>query len=86
MPATSMLITNQQMHREREHGRVRDLHPDIPEFCKWYGSWWIQSPDGWLRITDTHLSSRLERVKRRLDIAEDDLACDRARYQDEQPT
>lgn len=80
MPATSLLITSNRMRAEREHGRVRDLHPDIPEFCKYYGTWWIQSPDGWLRITDTHLSSRLDRIKTRLDIAEDNLACERAQH------
>lgn len=80
MPATSLMITAQQMRREDEHGRVRRLHPDMPEIRKWGGAWWIASPDpvGWLRITDTHLSSRLDHIRRRLDIAEDDLACKRA--------
>lgn len=80
MPATSLLITAQRMRQEQEHGRVRALHPDIPEFCRWFGTWWIQSPDpaGWLRVTDAHLASRLDRIKTRLDIAEDNLACEKA--------
>lgn len=80
MPATSLLITAQQMLREQERGTVRDLHPDIPEFRKWYGAWWIQSPDpvGWLRVTDEFIAHRLDRIKIRLDTAEDNRACEQA--------
>jgi hypothetical protein len=88
MPATSLLVTNQQMRQEQEQGRVRVLHPDLPEFCRWYGAWWIRSPDpaGWLRVTDDHLRRLLDQIKTRLDIAEDNLACDRARRPVAPPT
>jgi len=80
MPATSLLITAQKMRREQEEGRVRYLHPEIHEFLRWCGVWWIQSadPPGWLRVTDSWLASRLDRIKLRLDIAEDNRACEEA--------
>lgn len=80
MPATSLLITAQKMRREQEEGRVHDLHPEISEFRKWFGSWWVQSADpaGWLRVTDEYIASRLDRIKMRLDIAEDNRACEQA--------
>lgn len=80
MPATSLLITAERMRKEQEAGRVHDLHPDIPEFRKWWGSWWLQSvdPAGWLRVTDAYLSARLDRIKTRLDIAEDNRMCEEA--------
>jgi hypothetical protein len=34
---------------------------------------------GWLRVTDQHLARQLDQIKIRLDTAEDNLACDRAR-------
>lgn len=80
MPATSLLITAQKMRQEQEAGRVRDLHPDIYEFCRYYGCWWVQSadPPGWLRVTDLWISSRLDRIKTRLDIAEDNRVAEQA--------
>jgi len=80
MPATSLMITAHQMRREDELGHVRLLHPEMPEIRKLQGAWWIASPDpvGWLRITDQHIASRLDHIRRRLDIAEDNLACEKA--------
>jgi hypothetical protein len=39
MPATSLLITHHETLRAQGSGRVGQLHPDIPETTKWFGSW-----------------------------------------------
>jgi hypothetical protein len=75
MPATSLLISHREMQAAQEHGKVRPLCQAIPEFCKWYGTWWLLSADGWLRITDAHLAGRLDRIQMRLDIAEEEQTC-----------
>jgi hypothetical protein len=81
VPATSLLISHHEMQTEREHVRVRQLHRDIPELCNWYGAWWLLSADGWLRITDSHLASRLDRIQLRVDAAEEAAAITAARIQ-----
>ena len=78
MPATSLVITHHEMQVAQERGTVRPLCRSIPEFCKWYGTWWLLAADGWLRITDSHLASRLDRIQMRLDIAEERRVCCRA--------
>jgi len=75
MPATSLLISHHEMRRAQEKGDVRQLCHDIPEFCKWYGAWWLLAAEGWLRITDAYIAGRLDRIKMRLDIAEEARAC-----------
>lgn len=71
MPATSLLISHHQMRIAQDKGDVRQLCRDIPEIRKWYGAWWLLSGEGWLRITDSHLADRLNRIKMRLDTAEE---------------
>ena len=75
MPATSLLISHHEMQVNQEAGRVRPLCAAIPEFCRWYGAWWLLSADGWLRITDAHLAGRLDRIRNRLDTAEETGTC-----------
>jgi hypothetical protein len=72
MLATSLLLTAREMQIAESEGRVRPLSGDIDEIRRYYGYWWIMCPDGWLRITDAHLTQRLDRIRQRLDIAEDD--------------
>jgi hypothetical protein len=81
MPATSLLISLREMKTARDAGRAKPLTDAIPEFVRYWGDWWVSSADGWLRITDTHLASRLDIVRNRLDVAEDEEACRRAQEQ-----
>ena len=89
MPATSLVITSQEMRAALITGRARPLSDAIPELVKHWGDWWVSSPDGWLKITDTHLASRFDQARTRMDIAEDDQQCLRAqqeaRHQEESP-
>jgi hypothetical protein len=85
MPATSLMITHREMGNARDAGRARPLSPAITEFIKYWGDWWISSADGWLRITDTHLASRLDLVSARLDAAVEDAACRRSWEQAQEP-
>ena len=78
MPATSLMITHREMGNAREAGRARPLTPAITEFTRYWGDWWVSSAEGWLRITDTHLSSRLDIVCARLDAAGEEAACRRS--------
>ena len=78
MPATSLMITHNEMGNAFTAGRARTLCQAIPEFVRYWDDWWVSSPDGWLRITDTHLASRLNLVCARLDAAAEDDACHRA--------
>ncbi len=78
MPATSLMITHREMGNAQDAGRARPLSPAITEFIKYWGDWWVSSAEGWLRITDTHLASRLDIVHIRLDTAGDDAACHRS--------
>ena len=75
MPATSRLLTASEMQTAEAEGRVRPLSSDITEIRRYYGYWWLTCPDGWLRITDAYLTHRLDKIRQRLDIAEDDHAC-----------
>jgi len=75
MPATSLMISHQEMRDAQEAGRTRPLSPDITDFVKYRGDWWLRSPEGWLRITDSYLASRFDAVRARLDLAEDDAIC-----------
>jgi hypothetical protein len=75
MPATSLIITHREMQHARDAGRARPLTAAITEFASYWGDWWITSADGWLRITDTHLASRLSQIRARLDQADEDNAC-----------
>ncbi len=81
MPATSLIITHQEMGNARDAGRARPLSPAITEFIKYWGDWWVSSAEGWLRITDTHLASRLDIVRARLDTAGEDAAGRRSQEQ-----
>jgi hypothetical protein len=81
MPATSLIISHREMQSARDAGRARPLPPDITELVKYWGDWWLSSADGWLRITDTHLASRLDQVRTRLDHAEEEEACLRSQQQ-----
>jgi hypothetical protein len=85
MPATSLMITHREMGNARDTGRARPLSPAITEFINYWGDWWISSADGWLRITDTHLASRLDLVSARLDAAGADAACHRSREPSQEP-
>lgn len=85
MPATSLVLTHHEMQVAQEHGNVRPLCRSIPEFCKWYGAWWLLAADGWLRITDSHLASRLDRIQMRLGIAEERRICCHERHQGGEP-
>jgi hypothetical protein len=78
MPATSLMISHREMGNARDAGRARPLSAAITEFVRYWGDWWVSSADGWLRITDSHLASRLDIVRARLDAAEEDDACLRA--------
>lgn len=75
MPATSLLISHHEMRIAQDKGNVRQLCRDIPEIRKWYGAWWLLCGEGWLRITDSYLADRLNRIKMRLDTAEETRAC-----------
>jgi hypothetical protein len=81
VPATTLLISHREMQNARDAGRARPLTVAITEFVRYRGDWWVSSADGWLRITDTHLASRLDIVRNRLDVAEDEEACRRAQEQ-----
>lgn len=81
MPATSLLISHREMQTARNAGRTRPLTNDIPEFTRYWGEWWVSSADGWLRITDTHLASRLTIIRERLDAEQDEQACLHAQAQ-----
>jgi hypothetical protein len=84
MPATSLVISNREMTTAISAGRARPLSDDIPELVKHWGDWWVSSPDGWLKITDAHLASRLDQARTRIDIAEDEQKCLRAQQEAEQ--
>jgi hypothetical protein len=84
MPATSLVITNQEMRAAIITGRARPLTDTIPELVKHWGDWWVSSPDGWLKITDTHLASRFDQARTRMDIAEDEDKCLRAQQEAKQ--
>jgi hypothetical protein len=79
MPATSLLISHREMQSARDAGRARPLTEAITEFVRYWGEWWVSSPDGWLRVTDAHLASRLDSARTRLDTAAEEEACRRAR-------
>jgi len=81
MPPTSLLISNREMQAARDNGRARPLTPDIPEFQRCWGEWWLACEGGWLRITDTHLAGRLSAVRERLDFEHEEQACLRAQAQ-----
>jgi hypothetical protein len=81
MPATSLMISHREMTNARTAGRARPLSPVITEFTKYWGDWWVSSAEGWLRITDTHLASRLDLVRDRLDAVDEDAACLRSQEQ-----
>lgn len=83
MPATSLLISHHEMNTARAAGRARPLSQAITEFVRYWGDWWVSSADGWLRVTDTHLASRLDIVRARLDATDDDAACRRSQEQEE---
>jgi hypothetical protein len=85
MPATSLMITHREMGTARDAGRARPLSPAITEFIKYWGDWWVSSAEGWLRITDTHLASRLDIVSARLDTAGEDPACHQQDKELEEP-
>ena len=78
MPATSLLISHHEMACARDAGKARPLSQTITEFVKYWGDWWVSSADGWLRVTDTHLASRLDIALNRLDTAAEEDACRRA--------
>jgi hypothetical protein len=78
MPATSLLISHREMQAAITAGRTRPLCGCIPDFRKYHGNWWVISSDGWLRVTDSHLTHRLDKIRPRLDAAEEDYACYRA--------
>jgi hypothetical protein len=81
MPATSLMISHREMSNARTARRARPLSPAITEFTKYWGDWWVSSDDGWLRITDTHLASRLDIAHARLDAAAEEGACRRSQEQ-----
>jgi hypothetical protein len=72
------MLSHHEMKKARDAGRARPLTQAIPEFVRYWGDWWVSSADGWLRITDTHLASRLDAVCQRLDIEAEEQACLRA--------
>lgn len=76
MTETSLLITHREMQLAASNGRGRPLCEDIPELRRYIGHWWIDSPDGWLRVTDTHLAREFDQIAIRLDIAREDQACE----------
>jgi hypothetical protein len=78
MPATSLLISHREMQSARDAGRARPLTEAITEFVRYWGDWWVSCSDGWLRVTDAHVASRLDIARARLDAAEDDEACRRS--------
>jgi hypothetical protein len=78
MLAAALVISHREMQVAATNGRARQLTDEIPEFRRYGGQWWITSPEGWLRITDTHFAACLDTVKMRLDIAEEAAACKRA--------
>lgn len=67
MPATSVLISNEEMHQHQVDGDARPLCPPIPDFCWWFGAWWMITPEGWLRVADTNFARGLDRIRRRFD-------------------
>jgi hypothetical protein len=75
MTETSLIITHREMHLAVGNERARPLCDDIPELRRYLGHWWIDSPDGWLRVTDTHIARELDQIAIRLDIAREDNAC-----------
>lgn len=83
MPATSLLISHHEMNTARDAGKARPLSQAITEFVRYWGDWWVSSADGWLRITDTHLASRLDIVRARLDATDEDADCRRSQQNEE---
>lgn len=71
MPTLPLLMPGHRMRSEQEHGRVRPLCSSIPEICRYGGNWWLLADEGWLRINDSVLSARLDRIAMRLDVAEE---------------
>lgn len=78
MLTAALVIPHREMHVAAANGRVRQLTEEIPEFRRYQGCWWVVSPEGWLRITDTHLATCLDTIRTRIDIAEETAACERA--------
>jgi hypothetical protein len=78
MLAAALVISHREMQVAATAGRARQLTDEIPEFRRYCGQWWVASPEGWLRITDTHLAGCLDTIKTRLDIADEAVACERA--------
>jgi hypothetical protein len=85
MLATALVIPHDQMQAAASNGRVRQLTEEIPELRRYQGHWWVASPEGWLRITDSHLAACLDVIKTRLDIAEETAACERAQRDASRP-
>jgi hypothetical protein len=67
MPATSILITHNEMRKHQEQETVRPLCRAIPDVVSWFGCWWMITPEGWLRIADTNVVRCLDRIRRRFD-------------------
>jgi hypothetical protein len=78
MLAAALVISHREMRVAAAAGRARQLIDEIPEFRRYCGQWWVISPEGWLRITDTHLAGCLDTVKMRLDVAKEMVSCERA--------
>lgn len=77
MLAAALVIPHREMQAAANRGHARLLTEQIPEFRRYHGAWWVTCPEGWLRITDTHLTACLDTIKMRLDTAEETAACQR---------
>jgi predicted transcriptional regulator len=76
MPATSLLMTHYEMRKHQAEGRVRPLHDEIPEIVSWYRAWWRLTTEGWLRISDSDFTRQLDRIRMRLDTAQESSMTD----------
>jgi hypothetical protein len=77
MFTAALLIPHRETQAAATNGRARQLTEQIPEFRRYHGHWWVTSPEGRLRITDTHLASCFDIIKMRIDIAEETAICER---------
>lgn len=81
-----LLISHRAMAEARTRGRAAPLSAAITEFVRYSGGWWTDSPDGWLRITDSRMADCLTGIRARLDHSEEEQRCLRSQVTDKEDT
>jgi hypothetical protein len=65
------VVSDQAMTRATERGHARALHPLLPGYARFNGTWWAHHPDGiWLAVTDPATTGGLDQAARALRPAE----------------